>query len=229
MYLYETVPEFNYSCPNGYSGFQAPWYYSTNLICPLYRHNYQRGDFTSSGITESKVMLSNKFRELWEQHTVWTRATIISMVFDLPDVKFVTNRLLQNPEDFGNAFRVYYGDRVGSKLRDLIREHLVIAAQLVQAAKTGDNKAEAEIEKKWYANGDEIAAFLGSINPYWSEEDWRRMYRKHLGLVKSQTVTLLTKNYSNEASVYDELEAQALEMADTMSQGIIRQFPKNFR
>jgi hypothetical protein len=65
---------------------------------------------------------------------------------------------------------MYYGDRVGSRLRDLIREHLVIASQLVKAAKAGDNKTADEIEKRWYANGDEIAAFLGSINPYWSRK-----------------------------------------------------------
>ncbi|GLC29147.1 acetylglutamate kinase [Clostridium omnivorum] len=173
--------------------------------------------------------MSNKIRELWEQHTTWTRAAIVSLVFGLPDVDFVTNRLLQNPEDFGNTFRVYYGNKIGSKLRDLIREHLVIAAQLVKAAKAGDNKAESEIEKRWYANGDEIAAFLRSINPYWSEEDWRKMYRTHLGLVKSEAVILLTKNYSTEASIYDKLETQALEMADMMIQGIIKQFPEKFK
>jgi hypothetical protein len=228
MYLYQTErqnnPDYTYDSP----GFQAPWYYNTNFICPLYRHNFHRSDFTSSGITKSEFELSNKLRELWEQHTVWTRATIVSLVFGLPDVDFVTNRLLQNPEDFGNLFRLYYGDRVGSRLRDLLREHLVIAAQLVKAAKAGDNKAEAEIEKRWYANGDEIAAFLASINPYWSEESWRRMYRTHLGLVKSEAVALLTENYSAEASLYDELETQALEMADVMIQGIIRQFPEKF-
>lgn len=229
MYLYEPESRYNHIYPYDSSGLQSPWYYNTNFICPLYRHNLQRVDFTSSGITNSELELSNKIRGLWEQHTVWTRATIVSMVFDLPDVDFVTNRLLQNPDDFGNLFRMYYGDRIDSKLRDLIREHLVIAAQLVKAAKAGDNKAAAEIEKKWYANSDEIAAFLGSINPYWSEEAWKRMYRTHLGLVKSEAVNLLTKNYSAEPSVYDELERQALEMADMMIKGIIKQFPGKFR
>lgn len=55
------------------------------------------------------------------------------------------------------------------------------------------------------------------------------MYLTHLGLVKSEAVNLLTKNYAAEASVYDELESQALEMADMMIQGIIMQFPEKFR
>lgn len=164
-----------------------------------------------------------------EQHTVWTRATIVSLVFDLPDASFVTNRLLQNPVDFGNLFSIYYGDRAGTKLSDLLRDHLVIAAELVKAAKAGDNEAAVEIEKRWYTNGDQIAAFLGSINLYWSEEVWRRMIRMHLDLVKTEAVTLITGNYQEEGSIYDQLETQALEMADVMTQGIIRQFPARFR
>lgn len=222
MYLYQREPNPYGNYPRNLSSTQA------KFICPFYRDSFRRGDLTASGITASELALSNKIHELWEQHTVWTRATIVSLVFGLPDVKFVTNRLLQNPKDFGKLFSLYYGDQIGSRLSDLITEHLVIAAQLVNAAKAGDTKAAADIEKRWYANGDEIAAFLGRINPYWSEEEWRRMYRTHLGLVKSEAVTLLTKNYPNEASVYDELETQALEMADIMTQGIIKQFPEKF-
>lgn len=209
--------------------YNVPWYGNTNFICPLYKLNFKMPNTNCNGMTKAEFELSNAIRKLWEQHTVWTRATIVSLVFGLPDVDFVTKRLLQNPEDFGNLFSIYYGEEIGSKFRDLLRAHLVIAAELVKAAKAGDSEAEAEIEERWYANGDEIAAFLGSINPYWSEDDWKMMYRIHLGLVKSEAVNLLTKNYAAEASVYDELETQALEMADTMVQGIISQFPERFR
>lgn len=222
MSFYQLQPQVSYGYPSGYSRFPAPRYYSGHYACPLYRMH-------SSGMTKPMFELSNAIRKLWEQHTVWTRATIVSLVFDLPDVDYVTNRLLQNPVDFGNLFSVYYGDRIGGRLRDLLREHLVIAAELVKAAKAGDSESAAEIEKRWYANGDEIAAFLGRINPFWSEEEWTMMYRTHLDLVKEEAVNLITGNYQEEPSVYDRLETQALEMADTMTKGIISQFPTKFR
>lgn len=178
--------------------------------------------------TGLQVRLINKFRMLWEQHDVWTRSTIMSIVFDLPDLNLVIERLLRNPIDFGRVFKVFYGFRAASKFSTLLTEHLTLAAALVEAAKAGDDQGAAEIEKKWYQNADEIAAFLGSINPFWSEEEWREMMHEHLKLVKAEAVDILTGNYSAGIAVYDEIERQTLEMADMMSKGIFKQFPCQF-
>lgn len=113
-------------------------------------------------ISKAELELTNHLRMLWEQHVVWTRLTISSMVFGLPDVDRATARLLQNPTDFENALKTYYGIAGAAKFADLFKSHLVIAAQLVKAAKAGDNQAAADAEKKWYANANEIAAYLGS-------------------------------------------------------------------
>jgi hypothetical protein len=154
--------------------------------------------------------------------------TIISMVFNLPDVDLVTKRLLRNPDDFANVLKLYYGESNASKFSTLLKDHLVIAAQLVKAAKAKDNKTAADAEKRWYANADEIAAFLASINPNWSQEEWKMMLHEHLRLVKAEAVSMLTKNYRAGIDVYDELENQALEMSDVMTEGVITQFPNRF-
>lgn len=52
----------------------------------------------------------------------------------------------------------------------LIKEHLVIAAQLVTAAAKGDATTAEAKEKEWYRNADDIAFFLHTINPYLSRE-----------------------------------------------------------
>lgn len=92
---------------------------------------------------------------------------IISYVFGLPDIDPTTKRLLRNPEYFRAALRPFYG--AGSdRFADLLRDYLLIAAQLVKAAKAGDSNAAVDAQKGWYANADDIAANLGSINPYWA-------------------------------------------------------------
>jgi hypothetical protein len=174
--------------------------------------------------TKAQVDLMNHIRMLWEQHGVWTRAAIVSIVFGLPNEESVINRLLRNPVDFEYALKPYYGEMIASKFRDLLTEHLVVAADLVKAAKAGDSSAAAESERLWYANADAIAAFLGKINPYWSQEQWRMMMYDHLALVKAEAVDTLSGRYEASAAVYDQIEVQALGMADVMSKGIIKQF-----
>lgn len=185
---------------------------------------YNNSYYAPITFTRPQVELRNLFRLLWEQHGVWTRSTIVSLVFDLPDTEYVVARLLRNPVDFENVLRPYYGERIAAEFRNLLREHLVLAADLVKAAKAGDNKAAAEAERLWYANADAIAAFLGRINPYWSQEQWRAMMRQHLALVKTEAVEMLTGNYEAGVAVYDQIQLQALGMADVMADGIIRQF-----
>ncbi len=179
-------------------------------------------------ITKAQAELSDYIRMLWEQHVVWTRLTILSIVFGLPDVDLVTNRLLQNPKDFEALLKPLYGEEAAAKFADLFTSHLVIAAELVKAAKAGDNTAAADAEKRWYANADEIAAFLASINPYWSEESWKKMLYDHLAMTKNEAVYMLTGKYAEGIAIFDQIEQQALGMADMMTNGIINQFPDIF-
>lgn len=204
-------------------------------LCParIFFNNIQpynnsfRNMNTQKCIKLSKLDLNNKIRMLWEQHVAWTRMLITSIVFDLPDTDLITNRLLQNPIHFEKALRPFYGDNISSQFSNLLRNHLIIAAQLVKSAKAGDSKGAANAEKEWYDNADEIAAFLSSINPYWYQNQWRDMLHKHLELTKSEAVHMLNKDYASSISEYDEIERQALEMADVMTKGIIKQFARS--
>jgi len=184
---------------------------------------------TSACITKSEQSLREALRMLWEQHDVWTRAAIVSIVADSRDQKYVVDRLLRNPSDMAAALETYYGKETASRFESLLREHLTIAAELVKASKSGNAKAAAAIEKRWYENADEIADLLGSINPYWSSEDWRAMLHEHLKLVKAEAVARLTKDYPSDIATYDRIEKQSLDMADTLSEGIVKQFPDKFR
>ncbi|WP_242844878.1 LysM peptidoglycan-binding domain-containing protein [Clostridium botulinum] len=180
-------------------------------------------------VTESEMALRDTMRMLWEQHSVWTRLAIMSIVAGSPDQDLVIARLLRNPKDFEAALRPFYGDKVAAEFNKLLTSHLVIAAELVKASKAGNTNAAADAEKRWYENADQIAELLSRINPYWYLEDWKAMLHEHLALVKAEAVAILTSDYKRSISIYDEIEAQALEMADTMAEGIIEQFPERFQ
>ncbi|QWG31215.1 acetylglutamate kinase (plasmid) [Bacillus mycoides] len=191
-------------------------------------HNHQCHGGGNLVYTQQKVNLSNSMRSVWEQHVYWTRMTIISIAFGLPDIDVVTARLLRNAVDMGDLLKPYYGNEIATMYNNLIREHLVIAAELVKAAKAGKQETATAAEKKWYVNGAEISQFLNRINPFISREGFQKMFFEHLALTKTEAVLMLQGDFKSSITVFDKIEAEALQMADTITIAIVKQFPKMF-
>lgn len=181
--------------------------------------------YDMDGMDGDMEELMNLFRMLWEQHSHWTAMAIISIIHDLPEREMVIQRLLRNATDFANAFSQYYGVDSAQALGDLMTRHLTIAAEVVEAAKTGDTDALANADQRWRENAEQIASLLASMNEYWSVDDWSAMLFEHLNLLTDFVTAVLTQNYQDAVKLIDDIEMQVLDMADMMSMGIARQFP----
>lgn len=186
--------------------------------------SYRNSNSFGSNMQNRQVQLSNSLRRLWMEHVMWTRYFIVSTAANLGDLQSVTNRLLRNPGDFADMLRPLYGNEIAMKFKKLLTEHLMIAADLVNAAKVGDTKTADEKRRKWYENADEIANFLGEINPYWNRNIWQTMFYDHLKMTDDEVGQILTGQYDASIAQYDAIQKEALDMADYMSLGIIRQF-----
>ncbi|WP_408605276.1 LysM peptidoglycan-binding domain-containing protein [Bacillus timonensis] len=180
-------------------------------------------------ISQAEVDYRNDLRSLWEEHVAWTRMAIISLTFNLPDLQFVLTRLLKNATDMGNMIRRLYGDEAATTYGNLIKEHLLIAADLVKAAIAGNQQAVMTAEKKWYQNADEIAKFLSTGNPFLTEEAVRKMFYEHLDLTKQEAVSMINKDYQKDIEVYDAIEKQARAMADMISDAMVLLYPDMFK
>ena len=181
--------------------------------------------------TTTTVTISNfaeAMRNLWVDHIVWTRQFIVDSASDLPSLNDTTNRLLKNQEDIGNAIKPYYTDEAGNQLTDLLKSHILIAADLVNAAKAGNDNAVADADERWSDNADAIATFLADANPNWSEEELSDMLHDHLNVTRAEAVARLQGNYAADIEAFDAVHAQAMQMADALSEGIIAQFPQRF-
>ena len=169
-------------------------------------------------------------RKLWEDHITWTRLAIVSLSNDLPDTGPTVQRLLQNQDDIGDAIKPFYGDAAGEQLSALLRDHILIAAEIIQAAKNGDTAAQKDAITRWYANADDIAVFLNSANPKnWPLEDMKAMMREHLDLTLQEAVAYLNGDHAASIAAYDQIHLQALDMADMLSAGIVKQFSQKFK
>ena len=179
-----------------------------------------------------KISKSEQLRmamhKLWEDHIVWTRNVILNIMDDLPGTEQAVNRLLQNQDDIGNAVKPFYGEAGGKELTRLLREHITIAADLLKAAKAGNNSAFDAANKKWFANAEEISGFLSKANPNWKLNDMKKMMNDHLTLTTEEAVARLKKDYVADVKAYDRVHDEILMMADMLTDGIIKQFPAKF-
>lgn len=173
--------------------------------------------------------LREGMRKLWEEHITYTRNYIISALADLPDGDAVAKRLLKNQDDIGNAIKPYYGDAAGQKLTALLKDHIMVATEVVKAAKASDTAQLDAAQKKWSANGKEIAAFLSGANPSWLRSKLESMLQKHLDLTTDEVVGRLKKDWEADIRSYDEGHAHMLMFADTLTEGIEKQFPAKFK
>jgi hypothetical protein len=167
--------------------------------------------------------------KLWEDHITWTRMVIVDFAAGLPDLSTAEARLLRNQADIGNAIKPYYGSAAGNKLTSLLRTHILEAVPVLQAAKAGDKAKLTEALDAWYANANQIAAFLTKANPsHWPLAMTRTMMRQHLALTTKEAVARLQGNWTADVAAYDQVHAEILRMSRMLSDGIIRQFPSRF-
>ena len=176
----------------------------------------------------SRSAYHDEWRKLWEDHITWTRVVIIGILDELPGTGTYITRLLQNYEDMEAALAPYYGDEA-EVLGDLIKDHLVIAAEILTAAHDGDTPAMNDAIERWYANAHDIAVQMDKMNPEsWPLEETEQMWIEHLDATLVEATTHLSGDFAGEVAAYDEIHDLALEMADIISNGVIRQFPAQF-
>jgi hypothetical protein len=185
---------------------------------------------TRTAVTPKAAALHAGLRKLWEDHIVWTRLAIISLTSGSPDTQATVGRLLQNQVDLGNAVKPYYGKAAGNALTAVLRQHILIAADVVAAAKAGDQAKLAESQARWQRNADEIAGVLASVNPrYWKLGAMKAEMSRHLALTTQEAVARLKGDWAGDVAAYDKVHQHILHMSDTLAAGLVKQFPRRFR
>jgi hypothetical protein len=180
--------------------------------------------------TAKQVRFHDAMRKLWEDHITWTRLAIVSFAAGVPDFDPTAARLLRNQEDIGNAIKPYYGRRAGNRLTALLKEHISGAVELLQAAKAGDDARFAAAKQAWYRNGRQIARFLSNANPrFLPFARISRLMRGHLDQTLDEAAHRLGGDFPADIRDYDRIHRHILMMADAISTGIIKQFPRRFR
>ena len=172
----------------------------------------------------------DQMRKLWEDHITWTRLAIIDLESQSPETQATVDRLLENQTEIGNAVKPFYGVAAGNRLAVLLKQHIDQAAAIIADAMAGDQEKLQSDTTAWYGNADAISRFLAKANPRnWPYPAVDSMMHEHLRLTTKEAVDHLKGNYAADVADYDAVHGEILMMADSLSSGIVSQFPARFR
>jgi hypothetical protein len=176
----------------------------------------------------SQQALREAMRKLWSDHVIWTREYVVAAVAGTPDAGAAAKRLMKNQEDIGNAVAGFYGKAAGDKLTALLKDHITIAVDVVNAAKAGNQGQLTAANDKWKQNAQDIASFLASANPNWPKAALVDALNMHLETTTREVVARLQKNWDGDVAAFDAVYDHMLHVADVLSDGIVKQFPDRF-
>jgi len=177
----------------------------------------------------AEAALREAMRKLWSDHVIWTRDYVIAAVGDRPDQASAAARLLRNQDDIGAAVAGYYGKAAGDALTSLLKAHIMIAVDLIKAAKAHDDAQYRTLNTRWQKNGEDIATFLSGANSNWPKATLLDMMQMHLSTTTAEVVARLNGRWDDDVAAFDAVYAHILKMADALSDGIIKQFPSRFK
>jgi hypothetical protein len=179
-------------------------------------------------MSEAQCNLRTALRKLWADHAIWTRQYIVAFASDGQDTGAAATRLLKNQEHIGNAIVPFYGEVAGARLTDLLKQHILIAVDLLTAAKAGDDTEFQRQDQRWSQNAEEIATFLSGANPNWPKNDVVDLLSVHLKLTKDEAVARLTGKWDDDVAAFDDIFTEIMTVSDTLADGIVKQFPDRF-
>lgn len=175
-------------------------------------------------MTGSDTDLVKTMYKLWSENVIWTRLFFMASFNDAPNLRLVTNRLLKNQFDLGNSIIPYYGADAGLKFASLLRENILLCADIVESLKVQDTDMRDRSVGNWYKSAEQLAEFLGSINPYFNRQVMRDMLNDHMKFTMEELMAQYNRDWQGDISSFDVAFNQALMIADDMSAGITKQF-----
>lgn len=168
-------------------------------------------------------------RDLWMYHAWYTREVVGAMALGSADLQEDVSADLANAEAIGNAVGSYFGQTAGSQFADLLKQHITIGQEVVDAAKTGDQNKLSDANTRWHQNAEAMAKAAAGINSQWSEQTLLDDLNMHLNKLTAMANAMLQGDWAQANTINKDYIEGVMTMADHLSEGIIAKMPVQFR
>lgn len=171
-------------------------------------------------LTSNQLNMASSILGLWVEDAVWTRAYVISTINNLPNQTVTEDRVLQIPTAFYNVLKVFWGEEIALQYMNYMNERIAHERDLLNALIRGDQESADMHTRMLYENADGISAFFDQF-PRWDKNVWQQLLYSDIRMYINQITAILSGNYAEEITIFDNIINNAISMGNFMSLGIL--------
>ncbi len=174
-----------------------------------------------SYLTYEQVNIIIAFQKLWLDIASWMRSFIKADIYETKNLQSTKDYLLTLPSEFYNTFAIFYGPVTAQRIANFMQRFIEAGMKVVESLKYGDAILSDSRIVEWYKIADEFSAFLGQINIYWDEAQWKYLLYQYIKLKIDEINAIVNDNFEEEITLYNAIEDMVFLMASYMARGII--------
>ncbi len=192
--------------------------------------SFARENKAPAKLTVKSAELKLALRDLWVDHMFWVRNVVLSTKLGAgaDAVKIAEDQAVKNARAIADSIGPFYGKSAADELFDLLAGHYGAVKEYMTTAYSGDAAARSVAVDKIRKNAEGIALFLRSANPNWSRQTVLALLLAHGGHHITQIDQINKNDFYSEARTWGEMRKNVFAIADTLADGIVKQFPKRF-
>ena len=185
---------------------------------------------TATAPASAKLVATRKaLRGLWHGHVVAVRKVVRAGIGKNAAAESKAEaEVVSNAHAIAGAIEPYYGPAARDQLFTLLAGHYGAVKAYLEASLAKDPKKQAQATDQITTNADAIASFLSGANPNLPKDTLLELLQIHGSHHISQIQQLIAKDTAGEARTWKDMTAHMNVIADTLADGIAKQFPAKF-
>jgi hypothetical protein len=140
----------------------------------------------------------------------------------------IVDELDKNSQELADIIGDFYGDESKSTFLEMWQDHVTYFVNYTVSMKTGDKEGMDQALSDLEDYSRDAAEFFAGLNSNLTTDSTKPLFTKHRDLIIDSIINYSEAEYVGSFDKESQAYAQAGEIGDVLSDGIIKQFPDRF-
>lgn len=179
--------------------------------------------------SEKASQTASALRDLWVGHIFWVRnVSLATLAKNEAAAKAAEQQAVANAQSIAAAIEPFYGSAAKESFFKLLAGHYGAVKAYLVATVANDASGQSTATQSLTSNAEEIAIFLNKANPNLPKDAVNGLLLAHGGHHIQQIQELKDRKYDAEAKTWKEMKDHMYQIADAMTDALVKQFAKKF-